>query len=187
MCLTESVLNLLDKARKIAWKSFSMLVCHTTGSCLFRLPGIITIDKSFLPLKIQNQPTKKMYWKKKSTFKYTENDNYKVYNIIPCYLTGIFSPKTGGGEKNPNLESSCEENPFYVKLNGVVAFKNLMVLLYLCLVVKARSCNVSDLIQFLPKGIRAFLPSKCFLSLTMLFLGYCPLIPTIDAIAVCVK
>jgi len=58
MCVIESGLNLVGKARRMAWNSFSMLVCLTTRSWLFGLPGITTTDESFLPLKIKNQPAK---------------------------------------------------------------------------------------------------------------------------------
>lgn len=99
--MVESVLNISGKARKIAWKLFSTLACHSTGSCLFRLSKVITIDKSFLPLELHNQPEKKKdVLENECVFKYTEKDNCIVTsnNIISCYFFGIFSPKTAWGK-----------------------------------------------------------------------------------------
>lgn len=101
--MIESVLSLLGEARKMAWKSFSILVYHSTGSCLFRLSGIITIGKLFLSLELNSQPAKQEnVLENKCVFKHTEKDNCVVppNSIISCYLIGIFLPKTGW-EKNP--------------------------------------------------------------------------------------
>lgn len=85
--MIESVLSLSDEARKTAWKLFSILACHSTGSCLFRLLGIITMGKSFLPVELHNQPAKQKYiLGSKCVFKYTEKDNCigTSNNIISC-------------------------------------------------------------------------------------------------------
>lgn len=104
--MVESVLNILGKARKIAWKLFSTLACHSTGSCLFRLSKVITIDKSFLPLELHNQPEKKKdVLENECVFKYTEKDNCIVTsnNIISCYFLGYFHQKLRG-ENPPHLK-----------------------------------------------------------------------------------